>query len=129
MERAENYYDIAYTYFRGLKDLDRAKTNCDNALNILTEYPDEAFNLKGKIYELYGDIAPKYLMHINKKFIDKNKRYNATETAETLKTEILKETMAFYKNAIANYLKAEEFDKEEIVNKKIDLLIEAMSSL
>ncbi|PLX08668.1 MAG: hypothetical protein C0598_12180 [Marinilabiliales bacterium] len=129
VEMAENYYEIAFTYFRGLNDIERARINCDSALDLLNEFPDEAFTLKAKIYELYGDIAPKYLMHINKKFIDENKRYHATETTEALKTEILKETMLFYKNAIANYLKAEEYDKEEIVNKKIDLLIETMSSI
>ena len=129
LELADNYYEMAYTFFRGFDELETAKTYCDFSLDILKAFPNEAYTLKGKVYELYGDIAPKYLLSHNKEFLEKHRRHHAIEATENLKMEILKETMEFYKNANKNYLKAEEYDKMEIAQKKMDILIETISKI
>lgn len=120
---AENYYELALVFHRGLKDQEKSFSFCIKALDELYENRKDPHLLKGKIWELLGDITPKFLLHRNMDFLIKYKIIeNIAEKA--LKIKIREQTLKFYLEAISCYSLADEPDKKEIVKKKISIVEE-----
>lgn len=125
LELANNYYEMANTLFRGLKEVEATFSYCKKAQELLSEFNEDAYLLKGKIWELLGDLAPKLLLTANKGFLNKYKEFSSLSTG-ILKSKMKNQTLDYYYEAKRCYKMADDKNSEDIILKKIKVVEEEL---
>ncbi len=138
IDLAENFLDLALTTFRGKKNPKTAYEECKMALDVLNTEDD--LNLRGKVYELIGDIQLDVKFHYGTDYypepgifdgaLRKLKNLQRGEKVDmkviALKSRIQSQSISAYSKALKYYQEAGEEESENIVLQKIKLVKEEL---